>query len=83
MEARLGLFATVFFAIFGMADINEQRICNTFRFKLGKNAVDTYWMSQQAFGDQALSRARTFANLLELRDNSDDRRRRLTQLQRT
>jgi len=42
-----------------MADVKEQRICIKFCFKLNKTAAETHRMLKEAFGDQALSQART------------------------
>jgi hypothetical protein len=39
--------------------LKEQRVCITFCQKLGKTATETYEM-QQAFGETALSRSKTF-----------------------
>jgi len=38
----------------------EQRICIKFFFKLNKTAAEIHQMLKEAFGDQALSQARTF-----------------------
>ena len=38
----------------------DQRICIKFRFKLNKIAAETHRMPKEAFGEQALSQARTF-----------------------
>ena len=43
-----------------MADVKEQRICIKFCFKLNKTAAETHQMLKEAFGEQALSQARTF-----------------------
>jgi len=43
-----------------MADVKEQRICIKFCFKLNKNTAETHQMLKEAFGEQALSQARTF-----------------------
>jgi hypothetical protein len=48
------------FAIIEMADVKKQRICIKFCFKLNKTAVETHRMLKRAFGDQALSQAKTF-----------------------
>jgi len=40
--------------------VKEQRICIKFCFKLNKTAAETHRMLKEAFGDQALSHARTF-----------------------
>jgi len=42
-----------------MADVKEQRICIKFCFKLNKTAAETHRMLKEAFGEQALSQART------------------------
>jgi len=42
-----------------MADVKEQRICIKFCFKLNKTAAETHPMLKEAFGEQALSQART------------------------
>jgi len=42
-----------------MADVKEQRICIQFCFKLNKTAAETHPMLKEAFGEQALSQART------------------------
>ena len=43
-----------------VADVKEQRICIKFCFKLNKTAAETHRMLKEAFGEQALSQARTF-----------------------
>jgi AraC-like DNA-binding protein len=40
--------------------LKEQRVYVTFRQKLGETATETYEMLQQAFGETALSRSKTF-----------------------
>jgi hypothetical protein len=40
--------------------LKEQRVCIDFCQKLGKTATETYEMLQQAFGEAALSRSKTF-----------------------
>jgi hypothetical protein len=47
-------------AIIEMAYVKEQRICIKFCFKLNKTADETHRMLKKAFGEQALSKARTF-----------------------
>jgi hypothetical protein len=42
-----------------MADVKEQRICVKFCFKFNKTAAETHRMLKEAFGEQALSQART------------------------
>ena len=42
-----------------MADVKEQRICIKFCFNLNKTAAVTHRMLKEAFGEQALSQART------------------------
>jgi hypothetical protein len=43
-----------------MADDKKQGICIKFCFKLNKTAAETCRMLKEAFGEQALSQARTF-----------------------
>jgi len=43
-----------------MADVKEQRICIKFCFKLNKTAAETHRILKEAFGEQALSQAKTF-----------------------
>jgi len=43
-----------------MADVKEQRICIKFCFMLNKTAAENHRMLKEAFGEQALSQARTF-----------------------
>jgi hypothetical protein len=40
--------------------LKEQRVCITFDQKLGKTATETYEMLQQALGETALRRSKTF-----------------------
>jgi hypothetical protein len=40
--------------------LKEQRVCIKFCQKLGKTATETYGMLQQAFGETAFSRFKTF-----------------------
>jgi hypothetical protein len=40
--------------------LKQQRVCIKFCQKLGKTATETYEMLQQAFGETALSRSKTF-----------------------
>jgi hypothetical protein len=48
------------FAIIEMAGVKEQRTCIKFCFKLNKTAAETHRMLKEAFGEEALSQARTF-----------------------
>src|SRR5215813_13745584 len=43
-----------------MADVIEQKICIKFCFKLKKTAAETHRMLKKAFGENALSKTRTF-----------------------
>jgi len=43
-----------------MAAVRDQRICIKFCFKLNKTAAETHLMLKEAFGEQALSQARTY-----------------------
>jgi hypothetical protein len=45
---------------FEMNVLKEQRVCIKFCLKLGKTATETYEMLQQALGETALSRSKTF-----------------------
>jgi hypothetical protein len=59
----LAVFLTPFSwvsAIIKMADVKKQRICIKFCFKLNKTAAETHRMLKEAFGEQALSQARSF-----------------------
>ena len=47
-----------------MAGGKKQRTCNKFFFKLNKTAAETHQMLKEAFGEQALSQARTFELLV-------------------
>jgi hypothetical protein len=58
----LAVFFTPFVCVFAnieMADVKEQRICIKFCFKINKTAAETHPMPKEAFGEQALSQART------------------------
>ena len=60
-----------------MADVKEQRICIKFCFKLNKTADETHWMLKEAFGEQALSQARTFEWFMRFwdgRESVEDRK---------
>jgi len=39
-----------------MKDLEEQRVCAKFCFKLGKTFTETFQMLQQAYGEDCLSR---------------------------
>ena len=54
-----------------MADVKEQRICMKFCFKLNKNAAETHQMLKEAFGEQALSQARTFERFKRFKDGQE------------
>jgi hypothetical protein len=43
-----------------MKDLEEERVCVKFCFKLGKTATETWKMLQQAFGDECMSRSQCF-----------------------
>jgi len=51
-----------------MVDVKEQRICIKFCFKLNKTAAETHRMLKEAFGEQALSQARTSEWFKHLKD---------------
>jgi hypothetical protein len=55
--------------------LKEQRVCIKFCQKLGKTATKTYEMLQQAFGETALSRSKTFdwySRFINGRNSIDD-----------
>ena len=54
-----------------MAGVKEQRTCIKFCFKLNKTAADTQWMLKEAFGEQALSQARTFEWFKHFKDGRE------------
>jgi len=43
-----------------MTDVKKQWICTKFCFKLGKTALETHRMLNEAFGDNALGRMLSF-----------------------
>jgi len=43
-----------------MRESNEQHICITFCFKIGKTATETYQLLQQAYGEDAMGRKQEF-----------------------
>ena len=43
-----------------MKNLEEQRVCVKFCFKLGKTATETWKMLQQAFGDKCMSQTQCF-----------------------
>ena len=47
-------------AIFTMCESTEQRICIKFCFKIGKTAMETYQLLQQAYGEDAMGRTQMF-----------------------
>jgi hypothetical protein len=53
--------------------LKEQRVCNKFCQKLGKTATETYEMLQQAFGETALSRSKTFEWYSRFKNEADSR----------
>jgi len=46
--------------IFTMCESTEQRICFKFCFKIGKTAMETYKLLQQAYGEDATGRTQVF-----------------------
>jgi hypothetical protein len=54
-----------------MEDVKEQRTCIKFCFKLNKTAAETHRMLKEAFGDQALSQARTFEWFKHFKDGQE------------
>jgi hypothetical protein len=75
----LAVFLTPFSwvsAIIEMADVKTQRICIKFCFNLNKTAAEIL-LPKGAFGEQALSQARTFEWFKRFRDGResvDDRK---------
>ena len=59
-DARFCEHKKRFFSIFTMSDFVEQRSCNKFCGQNEISANETLKMLQKAFGDQALSKTRTF-----------------------
>ena len=47
-------------AIFTMCESTEQRICIKFCFNIGKPAIQTYQLLQQAYGKDAMGRTQVF-----------------------
>ena len=47
-------------AIFMMYESTEQRICIKFCFNIGKTAMETYQLLQQAYGEDAMGRTQVF-----------------------
>jgi len=43
-----------------MKDLEEQRVCVKFCFKLGKTDTETWKMLQRAFGDECMNRTQCF-----------------------
>ena len=43
-----------------MKDLEEQRVCVKFCFKLGKTFTETFQMLQQAYGEDCLSRTQCY-----------------------
>jgi len=43
-----------------MCESTEQRICIKFCFKIGKTAMETYQLLQQAYGEEAIGRTQVF-----------------------
>ena len=58
-------------AIIEMAGVKEQRTCIKFCFKLNKTAAETHQMLKEAFGEQALSQARTFEWFKRFKDGRE------------
>ena len=54
-----------------MADVKEQRICIKFCFRLNKTAAETHRMLKEAFGEQALSQARTSELFKHFKDGQE------------
>ena len=59
----LAVFVTPFSRVSAnieVVGVKEQRTCIKFCFELNKTAAETHRMLKEAFGEQALSQARTF-----------------------
>ena len=54
-----------------MADVTKQRICIKSCFKLNKTAAETQRMLKEAFGQQALSQARTLEWFKRFKDGQE------------
>jgi hypothetical protein len=54
-----------------MVGVKEQRACIKFCFKLNKTAAETHRMLEEAFGEQALSQARTFQWFKRFKDSRE------------
>jgi len=54
-----------------MADVKEQRIWIKLYFKLNKTAAEAHQMLKEAFGEQALSQARTFEWFKHFKDGRE------------
>ena len=54
-----------------MAGVKEQRICIKFCCKLNKTAAETHQMLKEAFGEQALSQAKTFEWFKRFKDGRE------------
>ena len=54
-----------------MAGVTEQRTCIKFCFQLNKTAAETDRMLKEAFGEQALSPARTFEWFKRFKDGQE------------
>jgi hypothetical protein len=70
----LAVFLTPFScvsAIIEMVDVKEQRICIKFCFKLTKTVAETHRMLKEAFGEQALSQARTSERFKRFKDGQE------------
>ena len=49
--------------IFTMCESTEQCICIKFCFKIGKTAMETYQLLQQAYGEDAVGRTQVFGSI--------------------
>jgi len=59
------------FAFIEMAGVKEQKTCIKFCFKLNKTAAETNRMLKEAFGEHALSHARTFEWFKRFKDGRE------------
>ena len=70
----LAVFVTPFSRVSAnieVVGVKEQRTCIKFCFELNKTAAETHRMLKEAFGEQALSQARTFEWFKHFKDGRE------------